>query len=707
MNRILLFIGLFFYSILNTSAQETRFFMPKEIKKAYDNGTRSYDGKPGPSYWQNIIDYDISVKVIPETRELIGSETVVFNNNSPDDMSQIVIRLYDDAFKKGNPRASRVRTSDINDGVEISKLTVGGRDINMEEQVSRRGTNMYISLLEPIRKNGSTTIEIDWKTVIPETTIRAGAYDSTSFYVAYWYPQVAVYDDVFGWDVLSYDFSTEFYNNLSNYKVKITAPENFSIVATGVLQNPDKVFTSDKLSLYNKAKSSSETITIISKEDVTNGYSHQSGTWNYEASEVSDFSFCLSDHFVWDAANLKVEDRDVLVNSFYNITTADKAAELTSIQQKAMKHFSENMPGVPYPYPEFTTCVMGVRGGGMETPMMANNGGPGSGVTVHEMFHTYFPMYVRTNEKRFAWMDEGWADFNTSYTLKRGFQDDNSLLVNDFSNTQSTMGSISDLPLITSTQFMDNSNYGYASYPLPAFIYSMLHQHLGDELFKKCYREYITSWAKKSPTPYDFFYTFERISEQDLSWFWKPWFFNYGNVDISIESFDKGNLVIQNKENRPLPVIVSVMYKDSTTWESNSSAEVWKSSKTFSLEVPKYKKVVTLTVNVGLPDANILNNYFPSIKDQYGEFKIVTNHIGDYQLKEFPVTATISEKDELLHFSVAGAGIDTYLLPKGNNTYKSLDGNIIIRIVDNEIPLAITIELKNYGMTVTGSKNID
>lgn len=704
MNRTLLFIGLFFYSILNTYAQETRFFMPKEIKKAYDNGTRSYDGKPGPSYWQNIVDYDITVKVIPETRELIGSESVVFNNNSPDDMSLLIIRLYNDAFRKGNARSMRVKESDINNGVELSKLTVDGKEIDLKQQASRRGTNMYIQLPEPILKNSSTTIEIDWNIVIAETTERTGAYDSTSFFVSYWYPQLAVYDDVFGWDRLSYDFSTEFYNNLGNYKVKITAPENFSVVATGVLQNPDKVFNPEKLTLYNKAKSSSETITIISADDVNNGYSHQSDTWNYEASEVSDFSFCLSDHFVWDAAISKVEDRDVLIHSFYNITMAEKAAGLTNIQQKAMKHFSENMPGVPYPYPEFTTCVMGVRGGGMETPMMANNGGPGAGVTVHEMFHTYFPMYVRTNEKRFAWMDEGWADFNTSYTLKRGFQDDSSLLVDDFSYLQSTMGTISDLPLITSTQFMDNSNYGYASYPLPAFIYSMLHQHMGDDLFKKCYQEYINTWAKKSPTPYDFFYTFERVSEQDLSWLWKPWFFNYGNVDVYIESFEKGNLVIQNKESRPLPVVITVMYKDSTTWESNSSADVWKSSKTFTQEIPKYKKIATLTVNGGMPDANIVDNYYPSIRDQYGDFKMVATHLGDYKIKEFPITVTITEKNELLQFISNGAGINTYLLPRGNNTYTSLDGNMIIKLVDEESTVSITVEMKNYGMTVTGSK---
>ena len=414
MKRIALLSVLLCSLTVLTNAQEKRFFVPSELKTAYENGTRSYDGKPGDQYWQNTVDYIIEVEVNPETRELTGSETIVFNNNSPDDLSQLIIRLYHDVFRKGNQRGSSVNTEDVNEGVEILKLTVDGSEIGMEKNTNRRGTNMIVTLSDPISKQSASTIEVDWKMVIPETTIRTGAYDSTSFFVSYWYPQIAVYDDLFGWDRLSYDFSTEFYNNLGNFDVKIKVPESFTIMATGVLQNPESVFKSEKLELYKKANSSTETVTILSSEDVNNGYTHQSGTWHYKASEVSDFSFCMSDHFVWDAAIQKVEDRDVLIHSFYNVNVAEDAAGLTSIQQKTMKHFSEDVPGVPYPYPEFATCVMGVGGGGMDTPMMANNGRPGRGVTIHEMFHTYFPMYVRINEKRFAWMDEGWANFNTS-----------------------------------------------------------------------------------------------------------------------------------------------------------------------------------------------------------------------------------------------------------------------------------------------------
>ena len=705
MKRSLLFTGILVFVATNLLAQETRFFMPKEIKAAYDAGTRSYDGKPGPNYWQNTVDYKINVEVVPESRELIGSEKITFNNNSPDDLSRLVIRLYQDNFRKGNARDSRVRPTDINDGVEITNLKIDGVEVDVDNQVRRSGTNMYISLDKPISAKSSGLVELDFKAVIPETTVRMGAYDSTSFFVAYWYPQVAVYDDVFGWDVLSYDFSTEFYNNLGNFDVTIKAPNNFTVLATGVLQNPNEVFTAEKLALYKKAKNSEETVMIISPDDINKGYEHQSGRWHYKADEVSDFSFCISDHYVWDAAIQKVDDRNVLINSYYNINVASRATELTQIQRTTMKSFSEEVPGVAYPYPEFTTNVSGRGGGGMETPMMAINGGPGRGVTIHEMFHTYFPMYVRTNEKRFAWMDEGWADFNTDYTSRRTFQEDTSLIINGYSSIQGTMGSISDLPLITSTQFMDNTNYGYASYPLPAFMYAMLHHHLGEELFRKCYREYLTTWAKRSPTPYDFFYSFEKTSGQDLSWLWTPWFFRYGNAGVAIESFKKGKLVVANAGTRPIPLVVEAIYQDSTLFQADYSAEIWKSSERYEVEIPDYKKVLSLSVNAAIADNKILDNYYPPLQARYKGVVIKDDYLGKYAMKEYRITADLFVEDELLMLDLSGTGISTYLLPAGEGKFVSIDNNVRVDLSQKADGVDIILRLSNYGITITGTKN--
>lgn len=663
-------------------AQETRFFMPREIAEAYENGTRSYDGRPGPNYWQNTVDYQIEVEVFPAEKELKGAESAVYYNNSPDDLNTVVVRLYHDVFRKGSARRTNWRPLSpdaITDGVEITKLSINGQPYDLSgRRVRRSSTNLFITLNEPLPAGDRLTLEVDWAQQIPENPIRTGAYDETTFFIAYWYPQIAVYDDVFGWDQLDYDFQAEFYNNLANFDVKITAPDDFTVLSTGVLQNAEAVLAPACYERYQQAKKSTEPVVIVTPEDVQGDFHHRAGTWHYQAEEVSDFSFALSDHFSWDAATQDVAGRPVLINTFYPADAAEACRGVTAIQQKTMQHFSVDVPGVPYPYPEFTTFISSARGGGgMETPMMANNGGPGRGVTIHEMFHTYFPMYVRTNEKRFAWMDEGWANFNTAIVEKRYFEKDNGLLFSEVAGgINRTLGTISDLPLITSTQFTDNSNYNYTAYPLPAFLYATLHHHLGEELFLRCYREYILRWAQKSPTPYDFFYTFEYVSRQDLSWFWKPWFFEYGYADVEIQSYKRGKLTVENLGNRPVPIVVDVTYEDGTTDELSASAGVWKDSKnnTHKMKIPRWKEVSNIQVNNVIPDTDPLNNYYPSLQQRYAQFNISEDIAGVYYAADLQTEVVISQKKGMLELTIPRYGSQYYLIPDSKTEFTSLDG---------------------------------
>jgi hypothetical protein len=702
-------LAFFLASIFLLPAQETRFFMPKEIQQAYDKGTRSYDGRPGANYWHNTVDYTIEVAVDPANQSLSGTEKVTYYNNSPDDLSSLVIRLYHDAFREANARAYRVNPEDITEGVQIFRIAVDGEELDLEnEQALRRdGTNLELVLPASLASGGQLQLEIDWAQAIPETTIRTGAYDSTSFFLAYWYPQVAVYDDLFGWDRLRYDFSTEFYNNLGNYDVTITAPSDFTVLATGQLQNPEEVLAEPFLARYRTAQGTGETTSIIGVDDLAEGVQHAGTTWHFRADEVSDFAFCLSDHYCWDAATQQVEDRDVLIHSYYNQELAMDAITVTANQRKMMRHFSEDVPGIPYPYPEFCTFISGAGGGGMEYPMMANNGGPGLGVTVHEMFHTYFPMYVRTNEKRFAWMDEGWADFNTSFLITRYFEEDDSPLFGMFAGQISgTLGSISDLPLMTSTQFMDDTNYGYASYPLPSFLYAVLLQHLGEEQFIACYREYIRRWAQKSPTPYDFMYTFENVSGQDLSWFWKPWFFEFGQVDTRIRSFNRGKLVVENNGNRPVPLTIQVEYNGTEEEEITYSAKIWADSDVFTVKLPRYKDITGLAINYNVPDAHLLDNYFPPIQEVYQGFELPVSILGTYGLREFPVEAIFSMQDGVFHLAIPAGGMSTYLLPAdGEDAFRSVDGSLRIQFSkEGGEYQSVAIEVMQFGMTVNGDK---
>lgn len=686
-------------------AQEKRFFMPKEMQQAYEKGTRSYDGKPGANYWHNTVDYTIKAAINPETRGISGESAITYTNNSPDDLSTIVVRLYNDVYRKGNPRASRVDERDVDDGVTLNMVQVRGDSLDLESRsVTRNGTNLFIRLTESLKSGESIDLAINWEQFVPYTNRRTGVADSTSFFVAYWYPQVAVYDDVFGWDSQDYSFRTEFYNNLANFDVEFTVPKSFTVWSTGVLQNPEEVFNADILERYNNALTATEPMDIINGDDLEGGFEHKSGTWKFKADEVPDFAFAMSDHYDWNAASQKVDGKDVLISSVYPTGNPQAFAAMTPNQQKTMKHFSEDIPGVPYPYPRFTTFI-GLGGGGMEFPMMAYNGGPGLGVTVHEMYHMYFPMYVRVNERRFAWMDEGWADYITSLVTNRFFQNDSSDLFTNYKGSVGGMqGQYEDLPLFASSQFMDNTNYGYSAYPLPAFIYSMLHFHLGDEMFLKAYQEYINRWAKKSPIPYDFFYTFENVSGQDLSWLWKPWFFEFGAPDVKIGGIKKDKLTVLNAGNRPVPVKVEVKYNDGTDYETSLSAKAMYGKNEVVVSIPEYKKIETISVNASLPDLDDTDNFYPPLKDRMAGVEVPEYVYGTYAIANFNIQAMMENDGGLVKVKIPAAGMNVVVMPK-EDKWVSLDGQIVIGFDNSGDKTAMTMELKQFGVTVQGTKD--
>ncbi len=705
---LLAFSGL---SVLSVYGQETRFYMPSEIKDAYNNGTRSYDGRPGPDYWQNTVDYQIQVKIDPAAKMISGVEEVVYHNASPNELSTLIVRLYRDAYKKGNPRASTINPKDIDDGVELAGIKINGveYDLSNREKARRSGTNLTLTLDEPLKSGESLTFNVSWKQKIPVySRVRTGAYDSTSFFIAYWYPQIAVYDDIFGWDRLNYTLRTEFYNNLGNYDVEITVPDNFVVWATGKLTNAADVLPAQIHERFTRAKSSQDVVHVVTSEDIRNGFNTQSGTWHFTASEVSDFALAMSDHYVWDAAVQSVGDRNVFISSAYSMDmdTVNSYTGHTAMQQKSMKHFSEDMPGIPYPYEAFTTFIA-KGGGGMEYPMMANNGGPGRGVTIHEMFHTYFPMYVRVNERRWAWMDEGWAQYMTALVTNRYFED-NYELADVFAgvNPGSTMGTIADLPLITSSEFLAGPNYGYASYPLPATVYAIIHQHLGDEIFTSCFREYIRRWAKKSPSPYDFFYTFENVSGQDLSWIWKPWFFEFGIADVAIQSYEKGKLVVSSVGNKPVPVFVDITYSNDSSKQISKSAEVWKGgNEKVEIAIPDYKNVTRIAVNSQMADVNIIDNFYPSVRSLYEKIDYSADLIGLYQPAQFPVKIRIIEDDGLVYFKIPEFRIDQVIYPKDKKNFVSLDGSTNLRFTMDESGNCSGVEIVfSGGFEVTAEK---
>ncbi|WP_281990344.1 hypothetical protein [Aquimarina aggregata] len=298
--KLKIFILSFSFIILSNSINaQSDLHIPREIQSAYEKQTRSKDGKPGEKYWQNEVNYKIDVTVTPSTRLIDGKEVIEFTNNSPDDLSEVVIRLYYDVFKKGNPRDEKVNEKDIGEGTIIKSIIVDGvkYELSDRKQIRRYGTNMSILLAEPLKTGKKITLQFEWQQKVPLTLVRTGAIDETSFFIGYWYPQVAVYDDIFGWDKIDYTLTTEFYNNLSNFDVNITAPDNFLVWATGTLQNSADILPTSIHKKYIKAQSSKDVISIVTSEELKN-LKLKSGTWNYKAKEVTDFAFAMSDHYL-------------------------------------------------------------------------------------------------------------------------------------------------------------------------------------------------------------------------------------------------------------------------------------------------------------------------------------------------------------------------------------------------------------------------
>lgn len=607
------FLALLGVSPLCLNAQESRFFMPLEIQKAYHKNTRSYDGHPGVNYWQNTADYKIKVAITPSEKLIDGYESVVFINNSPDEINKLVIRLYGDAYKKGNQRLVAVDQKDINDGVELKEITIDGiiYDFESPNKIQRNGTNISLQLVKPLKPGSNLTLEASWKQKIPSfSKIKTGAYDSTSFFIAYWYPQIAVYDDIFGWDESNYLFNTEFYNNLGNYDVEITVPDKYVVWATGTLSNAADVLPKEIFDKYQRARSSEKETQIISAMDIEKGFSSLHSSWHYTANDVTDFAFAISDHYVWDAAMQPIADYQVFVSSVRPLEKNMVSSNHLTIERKAIQFFSQYVPGIPFPFEAFTT-VINKGADGMEYPMLANIRSTDRQTTIHEIFHSYFPMSIRTNERMWAWMDEGWANYNTRLMENRIFNNDFEE-ENLFSITSSNLGTIFDLPLITPSQFLTERSYVNVSYLAPDMVYAILHQYLGEELFSKCYREYITRWTKKSPTPYDFFYTFENVSDKDLSWLWKPWFFEFGYADLAIKSFEKDRAIIINKGNKPIPVFIEVIYKDDRIKHITETAYVWATGqKEFQIVIPDYENVKVILLNKTFFDINPYDNIYP------------------------------------------------------------------------------------------------
>jgi hypothetical protein len=466
-------------------------------------------------------------------------------------------------------------------------------------------------------------LAVAWHFPISVQSGREGMIDKTTYFLAYFYPRVAVYDDYNGWDRLPFVNSKEFYNDFNDYTLRVKAPANYIVWATGTLQNPKQVLQPAAAKRLEKSMTSDALIHVataadLAKKNIT--AQQPMNTWVWKATDISDMTLGLSDHYVWDAASVIVDPatkRRASVQAAFADSTKDFHSSV-KFSQNALGWFSRNWPGVPYPFPKMT-AFQGFAD--MEYPMMVNDS-PAEDlkfaqlVQDHEIAHTYFPFYMGINESRYAFMDEGWA---TTFELLIGRAENGTAAADEFyrkfrvNNWINNPNTAQDLPVITPSSEL-KAGYGNNSYGKASLSYLALKDMLGDELFKKCLHTYMDRWHSKHPIPWDYFNTMSNASGQDLTWFFQNWFFTNNYIDLALTKADKTaqgtTITLKNVGGFAVPVDLKVDYADGSTETLHRTPELWRANQQqASITIPASKAVRAVSLDHGLyMDADTKND---------------------------------------------------------------------------------------------------
>jgi len=591
--------------------------MPPEIQKAYDNGTRSLNGKPGKKYWQNHGRYTISLTVMPPANSIRGNEQITYFNNSPDTIRSLNMKLIMNVHRI----AGRGGPTDTSAGIKVDEILIKGVRTPWDNNEAIT-TNQMVNLPEPLLPHDSIKLEIAWHYHLSRGFGREGVIDSTSFYIAYFYPRVSVYDDYKGWDTQPHTGSLEFYNDFNDYNVNVTVPKDFMVWATGTLQNPSEVLQPDAAERLNQSMTSDSTIHVATMQDwadkkVTT--QNASNTWKWAADNVSDIAIGISDHYDWDAASVIVDEktgRRVSMQADF----ADSSQDFHhSVQfgRYSLAWFSNNWPGIPYPYPK-SNAFQGFAD--MEYPMMINDSHSPDLVFAelvqdHEQAHTYFPFYMGTNESRYAFMDEGWAT-TLEYLIgiaERGQEAADKFYKSFRVNRWSHGSHEKENPIITPSPDV-TFGAGNNAYGKPSLSYLALKDLLGDKLFKKALHNYMNNWNGKHPIPWDYFYSMEKGSGKQLDWFFYNWFFTPGYIDLDLAKVDKTSkgyaLDIKNIGGFAVPFDVIATYDDGLNESFHQTPKVWeRNQKEITVNIKTRKGVKSLRLEGGIfVDANEKDN---------------------------------------------------------------------------------------------------
>jgi len=603
--------------------------------------TRSAEGSPNVGYWQNKADYQISATLNDVTNEITGSVTITYKNNSPHSLPYLWLQLDQNLFNKNSrgqarmPVDSRSRYGDassaFNGGYKISsvKLNDNVADFLITD------TRMQLRLKDAMKPGGDVVkITIDYAFTLPEYGAdRCGIQPTAKgniYAVAQWYPRMCVYDDIQGWNTLPYLGPGEFYLEYGDFDISITAPSSHIVVASGELQNPVDVLTPLQYQRLENAKQSDKTVFIRTDKEVGDPESRPKAptlTWHYKINNARDVAWASSKAFIWDAARINLPGgKTALAMSVYPTESKgkDRWGRATEYSKGSIENYSSRW--FVYPYPVAVNVASNV--GGMEYPgiVFCRYGAQTDalfGVTDHEFGHTWFPMIVGSNERKYGWMDEGFNTFINSLAD----DDFNKGEYKKYENTMDVMAPYMFNPnseaIMNTPDALKEHNISNALYFKPGYGLELLRNEiLGPKRFDYAFRLYIQRWAFKHPTPWDFFKTMDNAAGEDLSWFWRAWFMENYRLDQSVLSVvyedndpKKGALVtIANLDQMAMPVVLEYEEVGGKKERIRLPVEIWNNTASFKVKLPTKEKIFQVLIDPDkvFPDLNFANNSWMS-----------------------------------------------------------------------------------------------
>lgn len=608
------------------------------------NEYRAADGQPGHKYWTNRADYKIDVALNDKDNEVSGTVVINYTNNSPNELKFLWLYLDQNLFNTASrghaktPAMGKSRYGDVNStfegGVKLSSVKVisgKGKGSWADADTVISDTRMQIRLPEPVAANGGNVqLKIAYSFTIPQYGAdRTGIQDTKNgkiFAVAQWYPRMCVYDDIEGWNTLPYLGASEFYLDYGDFEYSVTAPANMIVAGAGDLVNPKEVFSAAEFKRYEEAKKSDQTVVIRSEEDIQTPGSRPAKdklTWKFALKNARDVAWAASSAFILDGAKMNLPSgRTAIAMSVYPVESKGNNGweRSTEFTKACIESYSNRW----YEYPYNSAVNVASNVAGMEYPAIVFCGWKAKGqslwgVTNHEFGHTWFPMIVGSDERKYGWMDEG---FNTFI---------NGIATRDFNNGEfyqpqankkamySFMFGPTSETVMSTPDALKERNIGMALYYKPAYALELLRNEiLGKDRFDYAFKEYIKRWAYKHPTPWDFFRTIENVAGEDLAWFWKGMILNNYKLDQAITSvsYVNGNVTqgalvtIENLGEMVMPVNLTYETVSGKTGTVKIPVEVWQNGGTWieKLNTNEKLKQVEIDQKGAFPDVNFNNN---------------------------------------------------------------------------------------------------